>query len=143
MTNKTDALIKLTRLSIGIMFLWFGFLKLFTSGDGLQLLQNSLPAQLAFSQVFSFIVAFFEITIGLSFITNKLVKVSSVAAFVYLILTSFFILITFGFEPRFPVLSTSGESSIKNIALALATLILFNENKSHNLPTSESNKSIE
>lgn len=114
----------LLRITFGILFLWLGALKLFAAGDGITVLQNALPASLAFSQLFSFAVSFLEITLGIAFLTNKFVKVASVAAFIVLLLTAVLILISQGFDPRFPVLSTEGESALKNIVLSTGALIL-------------------
>lgn len=131
-TLNKNALL-LIRLSLGIAFLWFGALKLFTTGDGISLLQKSLPTALAFSQLFSFLVAFLEILLGISFLSNKFIRSASIIAFLYLIITSFFIMISVGFDPRFPVLSTAGESTIKNLVLAASALMLIST-KSNRIP---------
>jgi uncharacterized membrane protein YphA (DoxX/SURF4 family) len=127
----------LLRLSLGFVFLWFGVLKLFAAGDGLSVLQTSLPQELAFSQLFSFFVSFLEILLGFSFLLNKFIKLSALVAFVYLLLTGGFILVSQGFDPRFPVLSSAGESAVKNLVLAAAALVLLSENGAGKDPKTE------
>jgi uncharacterized membrane protein YphA (DoxX/SURF4 family) len=127
----------LLRLSLGFVFLWFGVLKLFAAGDGLSVLQASLPQELAFSQLFSFFVSFLEILLGFSFLLNKFIKPSALVAFVYLLLTGGFILVSQGFDPRFPVLSSAGESAVKNLVLAAAALVLLSENGAGKDPKTE------
>jgi uncharacterized membrane protein YphA (DoxX/SURF4 family) len=127
----------LLRLSLGFVFLWFGVLKLFAAGDGLSVLQTSLPQELAVSQLFSFFVSFLEILLGFSFLLNKFIKLSALVAFVYLLLTGGFILVSQGFDPRFPVLSSAGESAVKNLVLAAAALVLLSENGAGKDPKTE------
>lgn len=125
MSNWENKAFLFLRLSLGLMFLWFGVLKLFASGDGLSILQASLPTGLAFSQLFSFFIAFLEITLGLAFLSGKFVKTASITGFVYLLTTAVLIVLTQGFDPRFPVLSAAGESALKNLVLAGSCLILL------------------
>jgi uncharacterized membrane protein YphA (DoxX/SURF4 family) len=124
MSSLQNRAVLLLRITFGVLFLWFGALKLFAAGDSLALLQNALPASLAFSQLFSFAVSFLEIALGIAFLTNKFVKVASAAAFFELFITAVLILVTQGFDPRFPVLSIEGESALKNIVLSTGALIL-------------------
>ncbi len=118
--------LRLLRLSLGIIFFWFGVLKLFNVSPALEILQKALPV-LGQSQLFMFLIAFLEILIGISFLVNKLDKTSAIVMEVYLLITTFAILATQGFNPRFPVLSLEGEFAIKNLGLMAAGLILIVE----------------
>jgi putative oxidoreductase len=115
------------RISLGIVFLWFGVLKLFTSSPSLSLLQNALPFEMATSQLFSFFVALFEIALGVSFLANKLDRIAAIAAAVSLLLVTLLVLVTSGFDPRFPVLSIAGESVLKNLVLIAGCLVLISD----------------
>ncbi len=117
----------LLRLSLGIVFLWFGVLKLFAVSPSLIILQNSLPTALGQSQFLSFLVSFIEILLGASFLSNKLDRIASIVAAISLLLITILVLITQGFDPRFPVLSAAGESVLKNLVLIAGCFALLSE----------------
>ena len=115
------------RITLGIYFLWVGILKLFANSPSLDLIQGSLPSEISTSQVFTFTVAFLEILIGGSYLSNRLDKVASVVMIVSVILVSVPVFIIQGFDPRFPVLSLGGELVLKNLILVGAGLVLLSE----------------
>lgn len=115
------------RISLGIFFLWTGVLKLFVSSPSLVLLQRSLPQEIGFSQVFTFVVAFIEILIGVSYLSNKLDRIASIAMIISMVVVSILVFVTQGFDPRFPVLSLAGELVLKNLILISAGWVLLYE----------------
>ncbi len=117
------------RISLGVVFFWFGVLKLFASGTDLALIQNSLSYELATSQILSIIIAFLEILLGTLFFSNRFVRITAIIAIVYLAIISLLVLATQGFDPRFPVLSLAGEAMIRNLVLIAALVSLALDNK--------------
>ena len=115
------------RISFGIYFLWVGVLKLFAVSPSLTLLQNSLPSVLGQSQLFTFVVAFIEILLGISYLANKLDRIASAVMVITVIFASLPVFFLQGFDPRFPVLSLGGELVLKNIILIGGGLVLLSE----------------
>ncbi len=115
----------LLRVSMGIGFFWFGILKLFNVSPVLEIIENTFPPVLGHSQIFLLVIALIEILIGLSFLSNRFVKLASSVMIVSLLFISIPIFISFGFEPRFPILSLAGELVLKNFVLMAAGLVLI------------------
>ena len=115
------------RWALGIVFLWFGVLKLFNTSPSLDLFKAFLPAVLGESQLFYFVLAVLEIAIGAAFVANKYVRVAVILMILHLIGETVFVLVTQGFTPRFPILSLAGELVLKNVVLISAGLFLIVE----------------
>lgn len=118
----------LLRISLGIVFFWSGILTLFNVSPILPLLTKSLPNGIGHSQLFIFLVALFELSIGLSYLINRFVKLASIVMCLSLFIMSIPVIIVTGFDPRFPILSLAGEVTLKNIVLISAGLIMISEN---------------
>jgi len=114
------------RLSLGLVFFWFGVLKLFNASPMLPILKDTFPG-IGESQLFIFLLAFGEMLIGLAFLTNRFVKIAAIIMMVTLFVLSVAMLFTQGFDPRFPVLSLVGELVLKNVVLIAAGLVLIAE----------------
>lgn len=120
--------ILLLRLSLGVVFLWFGVLKLFNAGPVLTVIKHALPQILTESQIFFLALSLLEIFIGLAFLTNRFVRIASLAMVFHLFVATISVLITQGFNPRFPILSLEGEFVVKNLVLISAGLVLLSKN---------------
>ncbi len=120
------------RVSLGICFVWFGVLKLFAVSYTLGILQSALPSVIGQSQMFGFIVALVEIAIGISFLINKWDRIASLAMVILVAILTIPVLVTQGFDPRFPVLSIVGESAMKNLILIAGGFVLLSDK---NAPT--------
>lgn len=118
------------RWALGITFLWFGILKLFNVSPVMQIIQNAMPDILSRSQLFFFVLAIIEIVIGVAFLINRYTKIAVVVMILHLIVATVSVLVTQGFDPRFPVLSIAGEFVIKNLVLISAGLILWHNTTS-------------
>ena len=66
-----------------------------------------------------------EILLGVAFLANRFVRLASIVMIVHLLIATISVLITQGFDPRFPILSLSGEFVVKNLVLMAAALVLF------------------
>src|SRR5258705_3464160 len=116
--------VMLFRLSLGVTFFWFGLLKLFNVSPILNIIKQALPPVLGESQLFLFVLSAIEVVIGLAFLTNRYVKITSIVMIIHLAVDSLLVLFTQGFDPRFPLLSLPGEFVVKNLVLITAGLFL-------------------
>lgn len=82
------------------------------------------------SQLFLFALSFVEVGIGVALLSNRFVKITAIVMIIHLLLATSSVLITQGFDPRFPVLSLAGEFVVKNLVLIAAGLILIVEKTS-------------
>lgn len=114
------------RVSLGIIFVWMGILKIFNVSPVQDSLINAFPS-LGESQLLLFCVGFFEILVGAAFLANKFVKIAAIVMCIQLLFVTAAVLFTQGFAPRFPVLSLIGEHVLKNLALIAAGLVLIAE----------------
>lgn len=119
------------RLSLGLVFLWFGILKLFNVSPVMVMIERSLPYGLGEQQLFLFGLSLFEVLIGIALLSGKFVKLASFALIIHLFIATIAVLYTQGFTPRFPLLSLEGEFVLKNIVLIAAGFSLLSEKKEH------------
>lgn len=117
----------LLRYSLGAVFIWFGVLKLFSVSPVQEIVQQALPLFLSRSQLFWVALSLLEIFIGVGFFLPRLVKIVSLITIGHLFVASVSVLVTQGFDPRFPVLSLAGEFVVKNIVLMAAGFVLFSQ----------------
>lgn len=120
------------RVFLGICFVWFGVLKLFAVSYTLGILQSALLPAIGQSQMFGFVIALIEIAIGISFLINKWDRIAAMVMVIYVAILTIPVLVTQGFDPRFPVLSIVGESAMKNLILVAGGLVLLSDK---NAPT--------
>lgn len=128
------------RISLGIVFVWMGVLKLFNVSPVQEILANAIPG-LGESQLLLFAAAFFEILIGAAFLANKFVKIAAIVMAIHVLISTLAVLATQGFAPRFPVLSLAGEHALKNLVFIAAALVLLSEKEEetplHHSPTKQ------
>ena len=119
-------LMSLLRWSIGIVFVWFGILKLLEFNPVFDLVFNSIMPSLAYGIGLS-ILGWAEVFIGLMLISNRFLFFTHIILLGHLLGT--FSTFIFGwdviFEPYFPVLSLDGEFVVKNIVLAISGLVVL------------------
>lgn len=115
------------RISLGIVFFWFGILKLFNASPVISIIEKALPPLLGESQLFMFILAFVEMLIGVALLANRFVKLAAGVMIVHLLVATGSVLFTQGFTPRFPMLSLAGEFVMKNLVLVAAGFVLISE----------------
>lgn len=117
--------VRILQYTLGITFLWFGILKLFNASPVLNIIKLAIPPFLSDSQIFFFLLSLLEIAIGTAFLANRFVKIAAIVMIIHLLIASSSVLITQGFDPRFPVLSLEGEFVVKNLVLMAAGLVLI------------------
>lgn len=115
----------LLRVSVGIVFFWFGALKLIPGASPAEnLIRDSLPF-LPMSFFIPFL-AIWEIVIGLGFISGKLMRLTILLMFLQMVgAASPIILNPEAVFVQFPfVLTLEGQYIIKNIVLISATIVI-------------------
>jgi len=119
------------RISIGVIYLWFGMLKFFSGLSPAEELAEKTLAIISFGLIEAnyllFALAFWECTIGVFFLINKQMKYILGLMFLHMIgtLTPFFFFPDLTFT-EFPyALTLEGQYIIKNFALITGAMILF------------------
>lgn len=132
MINSADyrgKLIIALRISLGLVFFWFGVLKLFGYNPVYELVYSSFP-WFAYGAG-NLILGIGETLIGLGLLTNIFSKVTH--TFLILHLAGTFTVFITGpeimFSPYFPILTLSGEFVFKNLVLAMSGLVVLTYSK--------------
>ncbi len=115
------------RLSLFIIFFWFGILKVFETSSAGTLVTDLLNKTIPFMGAETFLILFglFEMLIGILFLFPKLKKVTLGLFYLHMITTfmPLFLLPTVAWQ-SFLVPTLEGQYIIKNIALMAVTLFL-------------------
>ncbi len=119
-------LVTALRLGLGLIFIWFGLLKVFGFNPVFDLIYHSLMPWLA-ADVGLIVLGVGEFIIGLLLCVNRFLVFTHSLVFLHLVGTfsTFIFGWTIIFDPYFPVLSIDGEFVIKNIILALSGLVVL------------------
>ena len=120
--------VMLLRLALGVTFFWFGILKLFNVSPMQEVIAKAFPV-IGESQFLLFLFALVEILLGVAFLANRFVRIAASLMIIWLLIVTLAVLVTQGFEPRFPVLSLVGEDVLKNLVFIAAGLVLLSEGK--------------
>jgi len=120
-----------SRFSLGIIFVWFGILKLTGVSPVIPVIEQSFPF-IVKSHMFYAILGWFEVVVGIGILIPALTMVVSMLIIAHLIIATMGVLISpQSFINGFPVLSVVGEFVVKNLALiALALMISICTKKS-------------
>lgn len=127
--NYEDFLFTALRISLAVIFVWFGALKMLGYNPVFDLIYNSIfPAFASGSGLV--ILGIIEVVIGILLFTNRLLFFTHCVVFLHLLGT--FSTFIFGwnviFDPKFPILTLSGEFVVKNMILAIAGLMILVRN---------------
>lgn len=124
--KSEDIVIAGLRVSIGIVFVWFGFLKVFGHNPVADLVEYSMMPFLGTGKGLLFL-GILEVMIGILLLANKYLTFTYTIIILHLIGT--FSTFIFGwhvvFSPYFPVLSLSGEFVVKNVTLIISALVVL------------------
>ena len=113
------------RIALGIIFFWFGGLKLLGYNPVFEIVYASFP--FLATGVGNLILGLFETLIGLGLIFNIFHKIIHPALIFHLLGTFavFIIAPEIMFDPYFPFLNLNGEFVVKNLSLAIGGLIVL------------------
>lgn len=117
------------RISLGLVFFWFGALKLFGYNPVYEIVYASFP-WFAYG-IGNLILGAGEALIGIGLLANFFRKLTHAVLILHLAGT-FTVFITgpeLMFSPYFPVLTLAGEFVFKNIVLAMAGLVVLTQGK--------------
>ncbi|OGE85902.1 MAG: hypothetical protein A3J48_01015 [Candidatus Doudnabacteria bacterium RIFCSPHIGHO2_02_FULL_46_11] len=123
--RNTDRFVTWLRISLGLIFFWFGALKFLGYNPVADIVAGVSPP-LAYGAGNTLLGAF-EAVIGLLLLLNVYPVVVHVALLLHLAGTflTFFTAPHLMFEPYFPVLTLAGEFVFKNVTLAAAGLVVL------------------
>jgi putative oxidoreductase len=121
--NKHEVLI--LRLTLGIIFFWFGILKLLNISPVLYVIEQSYPF-LAPIPIFR-LLGLLEVVVGLALLAGYFLRTTTIILMAHLLATLlvFFINPSLAFYPHFPILTVEGEFILKNIVLLNAGLLVI------------------
>ena len=113
------------RISLGIIFFWFGILKVFGYNPVFEIVNASFP--FLAQGIGNIMLGGLEALIGLGLLFSFFPVIVHVALVGHLIGTGsvFFLAPELLFDPAFPFLSLSGEFVLKNITLLMAGFVVF------------------
>lgn len=119
----------LIRLSLALVFFWFGMLKLTGVSPAVELLRNSVPFLATSPYVELLGVA--EIIIGIGLLVDRFSEHAATLMILHLLCTLALVLIapSLIFAPAFPVLTMTGEFVAKNLVLITAGLAVISAPK--------------
>ncbi len=125
---STEHLRELMRISFGIIFFWFGALKVFDVSPVYDFVVTAYPI-FALPYLFTILGAF-EVVVGLCLLMGVLLKQAEILIFVHLMGT----LLLFITDPHmafapFPILTFEGEFLLKNFVLGIGVLYLISHKK--------------
>ena len=124
-----DRLIIALRISLGLVFFWFGALKIFGYNPVYEIVYASFP-WFAYGAG-NLILGIGETLIGVGLLTNIFRKLTHAVLILHLAGT-FTVFITgpeIMFNPYFPMLTLAGEFVFKNIVLAVSGLVVLTHGK--------------
>jgi uncharacterized membrane protein YkgB len=127
MTRYISAL----RIALGVVFFWFGALKLAGVSPATDVIYASFP--FLAEGIGLIALGLFEVLIGLALVFNVLPILISMAMILHLFGTLLVFVIAPGlaFVPYFPILSLTGEFILKNIVLVLAGFVVLKYNQNY------------
>ena len=123
--------IALLRIAIGIVFFWFGALKVTGFNPVYDIVYASFPFLAA--GIGNLLLGGLETLIGLALICNVFQKTTHFTLLLHL-LGTFGVFITapqIMFAPHFPMLTLAGEFVIKNIVLAMGGVVVIHYHMRH------------
>ncbi|OHA21367.1 MAG: hypothetical protein A2849_00005 [Candidatus Taylorbacteria bacterium RIFCSPHIGHO2_01_FULL_51_15] len=117
--------VALLRIALGIIFFWFGALKLAGFNPVYDIVYASFP--FLADGVGNLFLGGFEALIGLALISNAFAKTTHLILIFHL-LGTFTVFITapeIMFDPQFPFLTLAGEFVVKNLSLAMGGIVVI------------------
>lgn len=119
------------RIALGLVFLWFGALKIFGYNPVFEIIYASFP--FLAGGIGFFILGLFEAVIGLTLLFNVFPVLTHITLIGHLLGTlSVFVLgPEIMFIPHFPILSLAGEFVFKNVVLLMAGFVVLRYNQEY------------
>lgn len=117
------------RVSLGLIFFWFGALKVIGYNPVYEIVYSTFP--LFATGIGNVVLGLIEAAIGIGLLWNAFRPLVHGALLLHLVGTfsTFFMAPSLMFDPYFPILTLSGEFVFKNITLAIAGLVVASRNR--------------
>ncbi len=116
--------LKLLKISIAVVFIWFGLLKFLNVSPVVDIIARAYPF-ITENQILYLFLAVLEILIGIGLLIPKFVRVSALVAAIHLSIATLGVLFSpQAFLTSFPFLSLVGEFVIKNLVLIAGVLLI-------------------
>ena len=130
--KKLDLSIKILRISLGVIFLWFGLLKFTSHSPALEIINASFP--FFGIGIGAYVLAGFETIIGVGLIFNIFPRIICTVLIVHLVCTFYVFILArkMMFNPGFPFLTLEGEFVLKNLVLIATGLVVLEYHKHTN-----------
>ena len=135
-TPKMRSKLRILTISLGLVFLYFGALKLFPNLSPAEDIGISTVEKLTFGLISSklaiYLLALLEVGIGLCLVTRSCLKTVVIIAIAHLVLTftPFLFFPDLTFRSSFGTPSLLGQYIIKNIVLISALLVIYPASRS-------------
>ncbi len=121
--------IKLLRVSLALVFLWFGLLKLFDVSPVFDIIAQSYPF-ITNHHALYLLLGVLEIALGIGILIPKTSVISAWVMVGHLAFATLGVLLSpQAFSGAFPLLSVIGEFVVKNFVLIGGALVLISQNK--------------
>lgn len=117
--------------SLGIVYLWFGALKLIGLSPALELIRRAYPPMATTPLYIA--LAVFELALGIALLSGYW-KRWTAGAVIFHLFGTFGVLLSAPqtvFLPRFPFLTLEGEFVVKNLVLLAAAVVIFIQSEGH------------
>ena len=117
------------RISLGLVFFWFGALKMAGYNPVFEIVNASFP--IFATGTGNVILGTVETLIGIGLLINVLPKITHITLVLHL-LGTFYVFVSapsLMFDPSFPILTLGGEFVFKNAVLATAGIVLLKQIK--------------
>lgn len=120
-----DRSIKALRIAVGVIFIWFGTLKLVGASPVADLLELTFPFMA--EGVGHAALGALEVAIGISLLTRLFLKIGLIVLGLHMLgtLSTFLIGTHVMFDPYPPYLTVWGEFVLKNIVLVAAAFVVY------------------
>lgn len=116
--------LKILKISLATIFLWFGFLKLFDVSPVANVIASSYPWIIEI-RIFYVLLALTEIGLGIGILIPRLTKISAWLMAAHLLAATFGVLFSpQAFVGSFPLLSLTGEFVVKNFVLIAGAFVI-------------------
>ena len=120
----------LFRIAVGVVFIWFGFLKILDLSPVMRMLASSIPFLAAPPGLI--VLGIFEVMLGVGLLIPATARFAAGLTVLHLIGTFSLFLIAPSvlFHQSFPIVTFEGEFVVKNIVLITALLAIFTRQNS-------------
>ena len=115
------------RYTLAIIFLWFGFLKLFGVSPIASIIEQVYPFIIQIKGLY-YLLALTEIAIGAGLLIKRTAPYASILLIAHLTIATFGILFNrMAYDGGFPNLTMVGEFVVKNFALMAAGFVVYQD----------------